>query len=340
MITVVIADDSLLLRQALTAILETSGRIRVIGEAGNGQEAIDQVKVLRPDVLVLDIEMPLMNGLEALRVLMSDCPLPVFVFSSLAREGISVAIKALEYGAADVLMKPMAGVNKLEEISKLLIEKIEAVAGYSLLAGRIKPFNNSVPLQRRQVDLIAVGSSTGGVKAAVEVIQRLPLLTRPLVWVQHMPASFTSGFAARLNSIGKIRVCEARNGQVLEPNTCYIAPGGFQVRVNRTCSETILNIGGQDRVNGFCPSCDILFESVAKYFARNAIGVILTGMGNDGARGLLKMRRRGSFIIGQNEASCLVYGMSKVAYLAGAVDLETDLCSIPEVLGKLGGAGA
>jgi two-component system chemotaxis response regulator CheB len=174
------------------------------------------------------------------------------------------------------------------------------------------------------------------VQAAVELVKRLPAKTAPVVWVQHMPPSFTGSFAARLNTVGKVRVYEAKNGQVLEPNTCYIAPGGFQMRVRKTASQTILNVGGIDRVNGFCPSCDVLFDSVAQYYASNAAGVILTGMGDDGSRGLVKMHQKGSFVVGQNEDSCVVYGMPKAAFQAGAVDVETDIMHVADVLGKIG----
>ncbi len=343
MIKVLLADDSPFLRKVLRDVLETSGKFEVVGEAKNGKEAIEQVKSLKPDVLILDCEMPVMNGLEALRRIMVECPLPVFIFSSLAREGASVTIKALEYGAVDYLAKPMAGAHSLGEVKDEMIAKLEhivqrsrwRVGAVKIARSAVVP-SRSAEVGKRHVDIVAIGSSTGGVQAAVELVKRLPAKTPPVVWVQHMPPSFTGSFAARLNLAGKVRVYEAKNGQVLEPNTCYIAPGGFQMRVRKTASQTILNIGGIDRVNGFCPSCDVLFDSVAQYYASNAVGVILTGMGDDGSRGLVKMHQKGAFVIGQNEDSCVVYGMPKAAFQAGAVDVETDIMHVADVLAKAG----
>lgn len=347
MIKVVLADDSPFLRQVLRGVLEDSGKFEVVGEAKNGKEAIEQVKALRPEILVLDCEMPVMNGLEALRRIMEECPLPVFIFSTLAHEGASVTLKALEYGAVDYLAKPAAGVHNLGKVQDEIIAKLEYVArrnrwrvggvgGGAQSAAAVTPVKRAIDVSHKAVEIIAVGSSTGGVQAAVEVVKRLPAKTKPIVWVQHMPATFTGSFAARLNGLGTVRVQEARNGQVLEDNTCYIAPGGFQMKVRKTGAQAILNIGGIERVNGFCPSCDVLFDSVAQYYAASAVGVILTGMGEDGTKGLVNMRKRGAFVIGQNEETCIVYGMPKAAFLAGGVDMETDLFHIPEVLAKMG----
>lgn len=347
MIRVVSADDSPFFRKVLKETLEASGKVQVIGEAKNGKEAIEQVKSLKPDILILDCEMPVMNGLEALRHIMDECPLPVFIFSSLAREGAGVTIKALEYGAVDFLLKPTAGAHALSEVSDELILKLEAVARHNRFRlGAAKPVQTVDVakktetavgrLTKRHVDLIAIGSSTGGVQAAVELVKRLPANTPPIVWVQHMPPTFTGSFAARLNTAGKIRVYEAKNGQILEKNTAYIAPGGFQMRVRKTATQTLLNIGGLDKVNGFCPSCDPLFESVAQFYSGNVVGVILTGMGDDGSRGLLRMHQRGAFVVGQNEETCVVYGMPKAAHQIGAVDVESDLFAISDVLAKLG----
>jgi two-component system, chemotaxis family, protein-glutamate methylesterase/glutaminase len=355
MIRVVCADDSPFLRQVLKETLISSGKFDVIGEARNGKEAIEQVKALKPDILILDCEMPVMNGLEALRHIMEECPLPVFIFSSLAKEGAGVTLKALEYGAVDYLAKPTAGAHSMAEVKDEMIAKLELIgrknrwrqqaagAGAARVVPVTRPavVGTSRPAEvaRRHVDIIAIGSSTGGVQAAVELVKRLPKVSRPIVWVQHMPPTFTGSFAARLNTLGSVRVYEAKNGQVLEDNSCYIAPGGFQMRVRRTASQAVLNIGGIDRVNGFCPSCDPLFDSVAQFYGANAVGVILTGMGDDGSRGLLNMRKKGAFVVGQDEASCVVYGMPKAAFQAGAVDVQEDLFHIADVLAKLGAVG-
>jgi two-component system chemotaxis response regulator CheB len=347
MIKVVLADDSPFLRKVLRDVLESSGKFEIMGEARNGKEAIEQVQSLKPDVLILDCEMPVMNGLEALRRIMAECPLPVFIFSSLAREGASVTIKALEYGAVDYLAKPTAGAHSMAEVKDEIIAKLEhvvrrnrwCVEGVRPARAVVVPARPAA-FGKRHIDIIAVGSSTGGVQAAVELVSRLPARTPPIVWVQHMPSTFTGSFAARLNTLGKIRVHEAKNGQILEANNCYIAPGGFQMRVRKTEAQTVLSIGGIERVNGFCPSCDVLFDSVAQYYAANAVGVILTGMGDDGSRGLLNMHHKGSFVVGQCEDSCVVYGMPKAAFQAGAVDVEVDVLHMADTLGKVGAVGA
>ncbi len=348
MIRVVCADDSPFLRKVLKEVLEATGKVQVVGEAKNGKEAIEQVASLKPDVLILDCEMPVMNGLEALRRIMDECPLPVFIFSSLAREGASVTIKALEYGAVDFLLKPVGGAHQLDEIAPELIAKIECIVRRNKFRTGAKPVVTAAvgvnkeaspaKVSRRQIDIVAIGSSTGGVQAAVEVVSRLPAKTKPIVWVQHMPPTFTGSFAARLDAIGKVRVYEAKNGQVLEPNSIYIAPGGYQMRVRKNATQTVLNIGGVDRVNGFCPSCDVLFDSVAQFYSGNALGVILTGMGDDGSKGLLNMHKKGAFVIGQNEETCVVYGMPKIAQQIGAVDTEVDLFNISDTIVKAGGA--
>ncbi len=350
MLRVVTADDSAFLRQVLKDVLEQSNKIEVIGEAKNGKEAIDLVKRLSPDVLILDCEMPVMNGLEALRRVMAECPLPIFMFSSLTQEGASVTLKALEYGAIDFLPKPTKGAHELEAIADQLIRKIELVSikgRCRKMAGKepggkiqkpIRPKGDVNSVQKSRIDLIAVGSSTGGVQAALELIQGLPSKTKPIVWVQHMPPSFTNSFANRLDSAAKIKVKEAEDGDILEENTCYIARGGVQMKLQKYHSGIGLRLQGEEKVNGFCPSCNPLFDSVAEYYSDNVLGVILTGMGDDGTKGLVKMHGKGAYVIGQNEESCVVYGMPKAAFQAGAVDIELDIKEIPSAIVKKGGA--
>lgn len=348
MIRAVIADDSALLRQVLTDLLEKRGKITVVAAAKNGKEAIEFVKTLKPDILVLDCEMPVMNGLEALRKIMDECPLPVFIFSSLAITGSSVTIKALEYGAVDFLLKPTRGALGLEEVEQDLHRKIEFIvlrskfkygrlSGSSALKPVVKKTISRMP-DRRHVDIIAMGSSTGGVQAAIKVVPQLPADSKPMVWVQHMPPNFTKSFAERLNSMSKIRVKEAEDGDIIEPGHCYLAPGGYQMRVKKDFRGTRLVVEGTEKVSGHCPSCNVLFDSVAEYYKSNVIGVILTGMGDDGTKGLVKMHGQGAYVIGQNESSCIVYGMPKAANQAGAVDIEMDIDDIAEGIVKAGGA--
>ncbi|HNX91079.1 MAG TPA: chemotaxis-specific protein-glutamate methyltransferase CheB, partial [Candidatus Omnitrophota bacterium] len=299
--------------------------------------------------LILDCEMPVMNGLEALRVIMSECPLPVFMFSSLTREGAEVTIKALEYGAIDFMLKPTAGAHGLDEVIDDLVHKTEMVVlkwRFSHLArtkGVVRPRPEAVvtkgpkEIRRRKIELIAMGSSTGGVQAAMEVVPKLPENTKPIVWVQHMPPNFTKSFADRLNSVSKMHVKEAEDNEIIQDGTCYLGKGGYQLRVIKTGANYRVKVAGTDKVGGFCPACNVLFDSVTEYFHENVIGVIMTGMGDDGTKGLVKMHGQGGFVIGQSESSCVVYGMPAAAYNAGAVDVEVDLKEIWETIGKVGG---
>lgn len=346
MIQVVIADDSAFLRQVLKDVLEEQDKISVVATAKNGKEAIACVKEYRPDLLILDCEMPVMNGLEALRRIMEECPLPVFMFSSLTREGASVTIKALEYGAVDFLLKPTAGAHALHEIAADLVRKIEVIVLKQRFArlqksekttvAPPKPAVDIATLKKRTIDIIAMGSSTGGVQAATTVVSALPKQIPPLVWVQHMPPNFTLNFAKRLDSLSQVTVKEAENGDVLEPGVCYLAPGGFQMEVQRFSGRYRLYIAEGEKVSGHCPSCNVLFDSVQQYFTDNALGVILTGMGDDGAKGLKKMHEKGAYVVGQNEETCVVYGMPKSAYILGAVDIELPIEKIAAAIERVG----
>jgi two-component system chemotaxis response regulator CheB len=344
-IRAVIADDSALLRMMLADVLAESKRIEVVGQACNGKEAVRVTAELRPDVLVLDCEMPVMTGLEALQEIMQKTPVPVFMFSSLTREGAQVTVKALELGAVDFLPKPAGGPSELKTIANTLIQKVTTVVVKGrnrLMASRRAPavdkevdINKTVPV--RDIDIIAIGSSTGGVKTGVELIKSLPADLPPVVWVQHMPPAFTKSFAERLNGVGALSVKEAHDGDILRRGWCYLAPGGYQMQVIIQGAAAYLEVGGTDKINGHCPSCNVLFDSVARHYSRNALGVILTGMGDDGTKGLLKMHQRGAWVIGQNEATCVVYGMPKSAFNAGAVDLELNITQMSEAIVRICG---
>ncbi|MCK5579810.1 MAG: chemotaxis response regulator protein-glutamate methylesterase [Candidatus Omnitrophica bacterium] len=347
MIKAVIADDSAFLRTVLRDVLSASNKINVVGAAKNGKEAINFVRDLKPDILILDCEMPVMNGLEALRRIMDATPLPIFMFSSLTQEGASVTLKALEYGAVDFLPKPTRGAHGLEDVAQELIRKVEIVVRKERLrrlswdkkpSGAPVKKKSPVELTKGKFDLIAIGSSTGGVQAAVEVVKNLPARTRPIVWVQHMPPAFTKSFAERLDDLSAITVKEADEGDVLRDNTCYIARGGLQMRLKKQGMSFKLKVEGNEKVSGHCPSCNVLFNSVQESFSDNVLGVILTGMGEDGADGLLSMHKKGAFVIGQNEQSCVVYGMPKAAHERGAVDIELDVKDIAKAIVKKGGA--
>lgn len=339
-IKAVIADDSSLLREILTDILQKGGSIKVVGAAQNGKEAVEMVKNMRPDILILDCEMPVMNGLEALKKIMEDCPLPVFMFSSLTREGADVTIKALEYGAVDFLLKPSGGVHQLETVAAELIRKVKFIvlkSRFASIGAALKP-REIIPVKTMSItslpkltlDIIAIGSSTGGVQAGLEIVPHLPKRLQPIVWVQHMPPNFTKSYAERLNALSQVEVREGKDGEILKGGICYLAPGGFQMRVVRDHTQYALSIRGDEKIGGHCPSCNVLFESVSEHFMDNALGVILTGMGSDGADGLLKMHNRGAYTIGQSPDSCVVYGMPKAAFDIGAVDVQLHIKDIAD----------
>lgn len=346
MINVVVADDSLFLRRILKDVLESSRKIKVVGEAKNGKEAIALVASKKPDILILDCEMPVMNGLEALRNIMRDTPLPVFMFSSLTTEGASVTVKALEYGAIDFMPKPSTGAFGLEDVAEELIAKIEAVVKKekrkSLFAPRFKTLEKKpkeaapekvLPSVKKKklsnLDLLVIGSSTGGVKAAMEVLNVVKKENcPPVLWVQHMPPTFTTSLAKRADAQSEISVREAAEGDTLEKGVCLLAPGGKHMKLVKKGGSYSINVVEGTEVPGVRPSCDYLFDSVADFFGSRVLAVILTGMGADGAKGLLKIHKKGSYVLGQDEETCVVYGMPKAAYEAGAVDEQLPLGEI------------
>lgn len=333
-IRVLIADDSPLLRNTLRDYLEKSGYIQVVGMAENGKEAVRLATELSPEIVILDCVMPFMTGIEALQVIMRTHPVPVFMFSGETKKDSQLVMQALEYGAVDFFLRPSDGKN-LEAVSRDMVTKIlimtwnrdheQSDHGRPL---RVSSESMARKIEPRPIDLVAMGSSTGGVQASGHVIPLLPETMKPIVWVQHMPPHFTKAFAERMNALSKMTVKEAVDKEMIQNGTCYLAPGGKQMRVRKLGDQYQILIGEDDKVFGHCPSCDVLFETVAKCCGPKALGVILTGMGDDGARGLCRMRQRGAFVIGQNEASCVVYGMPKAAYASGAVDVELDIHEI------------
>lgn len=347
MIRVACADDSAFLRQILKEVLESSGKIQVVGQLKNGKEALEFAKTQKPDLMILDCEMPVMNGLEALRRIMQEAPLPVVMFSSLTSEGAAVTIKALEYGAMDFLLKPTSNVNRLEEVAETLIGKIELIAArrqfmglgsqdHRVAAGTV----DLKTIPARTIDLIALGSSTGGVQAAMALLPKLPKDTPPIVWVQHMPEHFTKSFADRLNGICQMGVKEMEDGDVVTRGQVYLGRGGRQMIVASEGLKLKVRFAGSEKVNGFCPSCNVLFDSVAQYYGANALGIILTGMGNDGTEGLVKMHRKGSYVLGQDQMTSTVYGMPRTAFEAGAVNVQLPIERMAEGVIKVCGLSA
>jgi two-component system chemotaxis response regulator CheB len=352
-IKVLIADDSAFLRMVLEDTLTKEKGFLIVGSAKNGKEAVDMVAALNPDIVILDCEMPVMTGLEALKIIMEKNPLPVLMFSAHTGEGAQTTIKALELGAVDFLLKPEAKTGGLAAAAPDLIHKLKTIVRMSRLSAlRAKVSKSAAAVARtmpkpaateqksvgspfkktgrRAVEIIAMGSSTGGVKAASFVVPKFGADTPPIVWVQHMPSGFTESFARRMNDLCALDVKEAKDGDVLKRGGCYLAPGGFQMEVKKEGAQYVLRMTPNVRVKGHCPSCDVLFKTVSDLFGDRALGIILTGMGDDGTEGLTQMHGKGAYVVGQNEESCVVYGMPKAAFKAGAVDIELHINEITD----------
>ncbi|MFS0773513.1 protein-glutamate methylesterase/protein-glutamine glutaminase [Sphingomonas sp. 1P08PE] len=318
-VRVLIVDNSATMRGLLSAILRRDPGIEVVGEAADAAEARTKIKALDPDVLTLDVEMPGMNGLDFLDKIMALRPMPVVIVSSITERGAAATVRALAAGAFDCFPKPASLIAIREDTT--LARMIRAAARCPNRAGRTHDRRRVETAAAGGAGLIAIGASTGGVETLLEVIGGFPSNCPPTVIVQHMPALFTASFADRLDRFCPPRVEEARSGTLLKPGHVYLAPGGDQhMEVVGTAAPRIRLYAGET-VSGHRPSVDVLFRSVAR-LGRPAVGVLLTGMGQDGATGLLQMRQAGARTIGQDEASCVVYGMPAAAQAIGAVEFQ------------------
>lgn len=328
-IRVLVVEDSIMFRELLVSSINKDPALTVVGTAGDPFEARDKIIECSPDVMTLDIEMPRMDGIEFVRKLMPQYPIPVIMVSSLSDK----VFDALQAGAVDFVVKPDSSDKKSLEsfLTRELPVKIKVASTASI--GKIKSgirsraANTHFTSQRNMI--VAIGASTGGTEAIAEVIKGFGPDIPGTVIVQHMPVGFTDMFARRLNDQTRVCVKEAKNGDVVLPGTVLIAPGGNQqMRVIRVGNDYQVSLRDGHKVNGHCPSVDVLFDSVASVAGKNALGIILTGMGGDGAQGLLKMKEAGAMTIGQDESSCVVYGMPKVAYEIGAVQYQEKLGNI------------
>lgn len=331
-ITVLIVDDSALIRKIYRELLGDAPDIEVLDTAVDAQDARTKIKQLNPQVVTLDIEMPGMDGLSFLEKIMTLRPMPVIMASTLTQKGADATLRALELGAVDYISKPTGAQtrNALVGLKEDLISKIRAAAQANITPRHRAETAAVLPFRAAATNrLIAIGSSTGGVEALRDIFQQLPTGLPPIVMTQHMPESFTASFAARLNSVSQVEVAEAKDGMKLQPGHAYLAPGGKHLSVIKQGASWICRLDTNPPVSGHRPSVDVLFESVAQAAGDRGVGVILTGMGKDGAQGLLKMREHGAYTLGQSESSCVVYGMPKAAKLVGAVHKELPLADIP-----------
>ncbi len=389
-ITVLVCDDSALMRNLISKIVNANSGMKVVGTAMNGQFALNKIPRLKPDILILDIEMPTMTGLEFLRERKArHWDLPVIILSSIATKGAAVTMECLEYGASDFITKPGGSISHdLTSISSRLIELVASYGGTYARRQNKNPypvdfFVHQMKMRQAEdfvakktgehislstdkktelhpllwtrkdekpkkiepvvsvreggkIELIALGISTGGPNALRIVFKMIdPHLKQPILVVQHMPAGFTTEFANSLNKICPLTVTEAVDGEKIENGHIYIAPGNYHIFVEHRSTGNVIRLSQSALRNGHRPSADVLFESVAKVYKNNAMGVIMTGMGKDGASELASMRKEGAWTLGQDESSCIVYGMPKVAWEYGAVQKQVPLNDMADAISSL-----
>jgi len=354
-IRVLVVDDSAFMRKMISDILSADSGIQVVGTARNGQDAIKKVEEFNPNVVTMDIEMPVMDGIDALRILMEKHPLPVVMISSLTREGTEATIRALEWGAVDFIAKPSGSISlDIHKVQKQVISRVKAAAKAKpkrppVRSEQIYKFKHSLSLTKDSIrppvlsnipHLISIGVSTGGPNALKCVLEGLPGdFPAALFIVQHMPAKFTKSLSERLDSLSAITVVEAENGMHVKAGCAYIAPGNYHMEVAPSPGGNWrIMLNQKEPVGGHRPSVDVLFESISKCKHPSKFAVILTGMGHDGTKGLEMMKRTGSIeTIAEDESSCVIYGMPKSAILSGNVDRILPLHEIgPYLVKKLG----
>ena len=338
-IRVLVVDDSAFMRKTITGLLSADPGIQVIGEAADGLEAIEKVKALHPDIITMDIEMPRMNGLDALKTLMREMPLPVIMVSSLTAEGAKETIKALEYGAADYIPKNLSGnITNIVNIKNELITKVKLIGSNKK---KITRFVESVtpvsvidrcPLPgKNKIRIVVIGASTGGPKALQDVLPRLPKnFPAAVLVIQHMLPLFTSSFAVRMNELSQLEVREAKDGDLVKPGTVLVAPGGYHLKVKKwPGDEAYIKLAKEPQMLHM-PSVDIAMESVAHAYSEHALGVIMTGMGQDGKNGIKAIKDAKGKTISQDEETSIIFGMPKAAIESGCIDKVVSLSKISE----------
>ena len=342
MINVLIVDDSAFMRNTLSSMISSDPELRVIGTARDGIEAVEKVSSLKPDVVTLDIEMPGMDGIEALKHIMAKNPVPVLMVSSLTTEGAKATLDALDIGAVDFIPKNLADLSiNIVKIKEILVEKIRSIGkkrpAVKIIKHSYKPLQMPKPSQhtsQRRISIVAIGSSTGGPRALQNIITQFPSgFPVPILIAQHMPASFTGPFAERLNQLSNIEVKEAEDGEPLKKGIAFIAPGGGHMEVRRKKrGETCIAISEDVGEYIYRPSIDMLMLSIAETFSAYVLGVILTGLGNDGEKGMGAIKNKGGKTIAESEETCIVYGMPKAVVNAGIAD---KIVPLDEIAGEI-----
>lgn len=347
-IKVLVVDDSLFMRKIVTDIIAREKELELVGTANNGEVAVKLNKELEPDVILLDVEMPKMNGIEALTKIMEERPCSVIMFSTLTSEGAETTIKAIELGAADFVTKPRGSSFKLEQsVIDELLTKLKHSRMIPRSTKRESEKSRPIPRKRKSTvapkssnfdKIVAIGISTGGPRALNSVLKEIPEdIEAPILVVQHMPKLFTKAFAERLDGVCELSVKEAENGDILKTGVVYIAPGDFHLRVANNSGNLIIVIGDDEKVSGHRPSADAMFDSLCKINNKEIIAVIMTGMGKDGAEGMLKLKQKGAKTIAQDKNTSVVYGMPKSAVELGAVDIISPLDEIAaEIINLMG----
>ncbi|PID62501.1 MAG: chemotaxis response regulator protein-glutamate methylesterase [Ignavibacteriae bacterium] len=348
-IKVLIVDDSAFMRKSISLLLNADAQIEVIDTAIDGAMAIEKIKKLKPDIVTLDVEMPRMDGLTALKIIMKECPVPVIMLSSLTTEGASVTMKALELGAVDFISKESSFVSiTISSIKEELISKVKEIYKSQALKrrlGRIRNLagtNSAVPRKTlnkipvNNYQALGLGISTGGPISLQKVIPKLSNnLKIPVFIVQHMPPKFTASLADRLNALSSLEVKEATNGEVVRNGVVYIAPGGYHLKVRRDNSNNLITDITEQPANVLHrPSVDVMLESLHAVYGKKVLGVIMTGMGKDGLEGIRKIKQSGGYCIAQNEESCVVYGMPRAIAENGLADVIASLEDIPKIINQ------
>ena len=340
-VRVLIVDDSTFFKNQITRLLSEHIDIQIVGSANNGAEAIEKTLALNPDVITMDIEMPVMNGIDATKKIMRQHPTPILIFSSLSTDGAQSTLDALDAGAIDYMPKRLQDISDHpQEVADVLCRKINDVARHSQIrlksTTRIKNATISIAnkndiVVKRSVEIVAIGTSTGGPVALQSVLKSIPSdFSLPILLIQHMPAAFTPAFAKRLNDLCMIQVKEAENGDVLTAGVAYLAPGGKQMGVKNRMGTHVVEIVDGDPNMNYKPSVDFTFNTLDEVYASKVLAIVLTGMGADGCQGAGKLKKSGATILAQDEKSCVVYGMPAAVVKAKLVDKVLDLQGISE----------